>query len=441
MSDIISITPLGGIILALLLAQFALERLAAWRNLRAWTDAPPPPFDQTRDLPTHRKGRDYLAARERLGAISSAVHLAALLLFWLLGGFVWLHGVAAASSGPIVVGLLFIGALLAADALLGLPFSLYSTFVIEQRFGFNRSDWRTFVSDRLKGALLGVLLGAPLLSALLAFFLWAGDLAWFYAWAAVIAFSLALQYIAPTWIMPLFNRFEPLADGPLKSRLQALCQRVGFDIAGLFVIDGSKRSSKANAFFTGFGKNRRIALFDTLIEGHDEAELEAVLAHEIGHYKRRHIHKGVAIGIAHTGLMLYLLGLALQSPALFAAFGLESMPVSAGLVFFAILFSPLEMAVGAAFAALSRKHEFEADRFAAQSVEDPGALARALVRLSTENLSHLTPAPLYVILSYSHPPLHARLAAIDAMESHSARSAQAQPPAHVATQGIGDSRA
>ncbi|MFC1729511.1 M48 family metallopeptidase, partial [candidate division KSB1 bacterium] len=257
-------------------------------------------------------------------------------------------------------GLLFIGVLLFARTLLALPFSIYSTFVIEERFGFNKTTPATFVKDLIKGFLLSIVIGGPLLAGILAFFMYAGLLAWLYCWIASVVFILILHYVAPTWIMPIFNKFTPLEEEELKEKILEYARSVRFSLKGIFVMDGSRRSSKSNAFFTGFGRNKRIALFDTLIEKHTAGELVAVLAHEIGHYKKKHIVKSILISIVHMGVTFYLLSIFLTHTGLFEAFYIEQPSVYTGLIFFGMLFAPIEMVLSVFMNIFSRKNEFEA---------------------------------------------------------------------------------
>jgi STE24 endopeptidase len=297
-------------------------------------------------------------------------------------------------------------------ATLSLPFSIYQTFVIEERFGFNQTTWSTYILDRLKGLLLAVLLGAPLLSAVLAFFEYAGANAWWLCWAAVTLYMLGIQFIAPTWIMPLFNKFTPLETGELKSAILSYADSIKFPIENVYVMDGSKRSRKSNAFFTGFGAHRRIVLFDTLIKQHTTGELVAILAHEMGHYKKRHIIESLIFGILQMGLMLYLLSLFVSFPGLFEAFYMSQPSVYAGLIFFAMLYSPLGFFVGLFLQKRSRTNETAADRFSVQTTHDPQSMVDALKKLSVHNLSNLLPHPFYVFLNYSHPPVLQRIEAI-----------------------------
>jgi len=401
------------IILLALLADFLLEATADWFNLRALDPELPAEFADCYDPAEYARSQAYTRAKTRFGQITATFDLALLLIFWLVGGFAWLDQlVRGLATGEITRGLLFFALLLLTKSLLSLPFSVYSTFVIEERFGFNRTTPATFVADLAKGLLLAVVLGAPILAAILALFAKAGALAWLWCWGAVSLFTLLVQFIAPTWIMPLFNKFTPLPDGELREAIFAFAAKVKFPLQNVFVMDGSKRSAKSNAFFTGFGRNRRIALFDTLIEKHTVPELVGVLAHEIGHYKKKHILKSMLLGLVHTGVMFFLLSFFLSRPELYAAFGISQPSLYTGLIFFGLLFTPLEMALSPFLQYLSRNHEYQADRFAAEETGNPAGMAKALKKLSVSNLANLTPHPFYVVLHYSHPPLLARLKAL-----------------------------
>ena len=331
---------------------------------------------------------------------------------WLMITSVSAHSIPYPSKIQLVTGLLFIVLLMLAKSILSLPFSIYSTFVIEERFGFNKTTPKTFISDLLKGLLLGAVIGLPLLAGILAFFMFTGEWAWLFAWLAVTFFTLVMQYVAPTWIMPLFNTFTPLEDGELRAAIEDYTAKVNFPLQGLFVIDGSKRSSKSNAFFTGFGKNKRVALYDTLIENHTIPELVAVLAHEIGHYKKKHIIKGMLISIVHTGVLFFLLSIFLHSEGLFDAFYMQEMSVYAGLIFFGMLYAPIEMILSIFMQMSSRKHEYEADAYAAETTGNAADMISTLKKLSKDNLSNLTPHPFYVFLNYSHPPVLQRIEAL-----------------------------
>jgi STE24 endopeptidase len=400
----------AAVILAAALIDFTLDLAANILNLNALRLEPPAQLRGIYAPDKYRLSQSYAREHTRFGFFTSFFGLVVLLVFWFSGGFNWLDLIVRSwGFGSIISGLLYTGILLLGYSLITLPISVYGTFVIEQRYGFNRTTPATFAIDRLKALLLAVALGAPLLAAILALFEMAGSLAWIYCWAAVTVYLLIIEFIAPTWIMPLFNKFTPLGDGELRTAILDYARSVNFPISNVFVIDGSKRSSKSNAFFTGFGRNKRIALFDTLIAQQTVGELVAVLAHEIGHYKKKHVVLGMVIGIIHSGLLLFLLPAFIGSPGLYQAFHMSQPAIYTGLIFFGLLYTPIEMLISILLNMLSRRNEREADRFAAATISDPVSLTDALKKLAANNLSNLTPHPLYVFLYYSHPPLLERL--------------------------------
>lgn len=401
------------IILLALLVEYVLGVGGNLLNLKALKTELPYAFEGLYLPDEYRNSQEYTRTVTRFDLVTSTFGLVVLLSFWFTGGFNYLDQIVRAWGFiPIVNGLLYIGILLTGYSLLKLPFNIYATFVIEERFGFNRTTPGVFLLDRIKGLGLAVLLGAPLLAGILALFQYVGGYAWLYCWIGVTVFSLVMQFVAPTWIMPLFNKFTPLESGELKEAILNYARSVNFPVKNVYVMDGSKRSSKSNAFFTGFGRNKRIALFDTLIERHTVPELVAVLAHEIGHHKKKHILRGMIIGIMHSGVLFFLLSIFLDSPGLYEAFYMEQQSIYIGIVFFSLLYTPLEMLLSIAIQALSRKNEYEADRFAAATIPDQQSLVNALKKLSAGNLSNLTPHPFYVFLNYSHPPLLRRIRAI-----------------------------
>jgi STE24 endopeptidase len=406
------------IIVITLLANFFVNVLAGRLNLSTLGLPLPAEFAGVYDAEAYAKMQAYARVNIWFGLITAAFDLAVLLIFWFAGGFNWLDQLVRSWGMPTLVnGLIFIGLLMLASSLLSLPFSAYDTFVIEARFGFNRTTVKTFVLDLLKGLVLSVVLGGPLLAGLLALFQFAGAWAWVYAWVVTAAYTLLVTFIAPTWIMPLFNKFAPLEEGELKNSILSYASAVNFPLKDVYIMDGSKRSSKSNAFLTGFGKNKRIALFDTLIEKHTSNELTAVLAHEVGHYKMKHILIGAALSIVHMGIMFLLLSIFIRAADLHAAFGMQEVSFYAGLVFFGLLYSPVEMILSPLLNALSRRHEYQADRFAVTTSCLGPELIAALKKLSRENLSHLTPHPFYVFLHYSHPPLLQRILKIREVSS------------------------
>ena len=395
-----------------------LEFIATLLNLKTFPATPPPELAGLMDQEKLDKARDYLSVNSRFDIIRASVSLAILLAFWWLGGFLFLDSLARSLCENIILaGLIFLGALFVAQNLISLPFDWYETFVIEEKFGFNKSTTATFIADRVKGLALAAILGLPLVAGIL----WIFDEiphAWLWAWAFVTAFQLILTYLAPSLILPLFNKFTPMPDGDLKDDIHALGVKCGFPLEGVYEIDGSKRSTKANAYFTGFGKHKKIALFDTLTEKSTKPELLAILAHEIGHFRLGHIKQRLAVGILQMALIFFLIGLATNPTGTFArllhdAFFVQEISPHAGLVFFTLLLEPASKILSLLANAWSRKHEFEADAYAAQSTGEPQALGTALKKLSSDHLSPPTPHKLRVVLDYSHPPLLQRLRALE----------------------------
>ena len=403
-------------VLIALLGAYAIDLIARLLDVRALGGELPPEFRGLYDASAYARSQEYSRARVRFRVLESTVWLAALLVFWFAGGFRWTDElVRSFGFSAVPTGLLFIGLLALGSAALGLPFRAYSTFVVEEQFGFNRTTPRTFLVDLAKGLALAIAFGAPLVALVLLFFERAGANAWIYCWIAAAAFTLLAQVVYPTWILPWFNKLEPLPDGELRNAILRYAERVGFPLAGVYVIDGSRRSTRANAFFAGIGRRRRIALFDTLVERHPVPELVAVLAHEVGHYKRGHIPKMLTFAVLHFGVLFYLLSLVLASPELQRAFYVEQPSVAAGLVFFGLLYTPVELVLSVLLNALSRRHEYQADRFAAETTGDGALLVGALKRLAIENLSNLTPHPMVVALEASHPPVVHRIRALEAI--------------------------
>lgn len=401
------------IILITLLADFILHTAADILNLKNLTSELPDEFSDMYDAEKYTKAQEYLKINTRFGWLSSSFDVIILLIFWFGKGFVYLDlWVKSLEMGAVFSGLIYIGILILLKAIISLPFSIYDTFVIEERFGFNKTTAVTFISDIFKGLFLAILIGGPLLAAILYFFERAGEGAWLYCWVLSILFILILQFAAPVWIMPLFNKFVPLGEGKLKDAIVEYARSIGFSLKNIYVMDGSKRSGKANAFFTGFGKSRRIVLFDTLIEKLNISELIAVIAHEMGHYRKKHILQGVILGIIKMGLMFFLLSFFISYQGLFNAFYMQDKSIYAGLVFFGMLYAPIDFFTGIITQIFSRKNEYEADRFAVETTGDSISLSTALKKLSVENLSNLVPHSFYVFLNYSHPPLLERIRAL-----------------------------
>ena len=409
------------VILVALIGEYLLGAVSGLLSSRSFAPKVPAEFTGVFNDEKYARARRYTATRARFGLVHGAIGLAATLAFWFAGGFAWLDTlVRGLGSGPVVTGLVYIGALMFARTLFQLPFRAWSTFVIEGRYGFNRTTAATFRADLLKGTALAVLLGGPLLAVILTFFEAMGPLAWIWSWIAVTAFMLAGLFLGPTFIMPLFNNFTPLDDGELHDAIFGYARSAGFPLEAIFMVDGSRRSSKPNAFFTGFGKHKRIGLFDTLVEEYTVAELVAVVAHEIGHYKKRHVWLQMALSIGHIAVMLWILSLFLGQEGLYAAFHVAKPSVYAGLVFFSLLFRPVDLVLSVLMHVFSRRHEFEADRFAAETTGSGAPLVSALKKLVADNLGNLTPHPMDVFLHYSHPPALQRIGALQRLSARSA---------------------
>ncbi len=401
------------VILCTLAVDFILNLVADALNLKHLRSELPGAFEGVYDPVRYRQSQQYLKVNTQFGWITSAFNLIVVLAFWFGKGFPLLdRWVRALELGPVASGLIYVGVLLLLKALLALPFSAYATFVIEERFGFNKTTLSTYVLDLLKGLGLALVLGAPLLAAILAFFQYAGPHAWWVCWIGITLYMLVIQFIAPTWIMPLFNKITPLTAGEHKTAIFAYANAINFPLENVYQMDGSRRSTKSNAFFTGFGKHKRIVLFDTLIQKHTVKELVAILAHEMGHYKKKHIRQGLILGILQTGLMLFLLSYFITYQGLFDAFYMPQQSVYAGILFFGMLYAPMGFLVGIFLQILSRKNETAADQFAADTTKDAASMVAALKKLSAHNLSNLTPHPFYVFLNYSHPPVLKRIQAL-----------------------------
>ena len=400
-------------ILTFLIVDMLVNLLADSLNLQTIGCPMPQNVADLYDPVRYEKSQRYLKTNTRFGQLCRILDFVIFVGFWFWGGFALVDTWSRSFGwGPIGTGLIYIGVLAALKAIVDQPLGWYATFVIEQRFGFNRTRPATWIVDRVKALGLIILLGTPLLAAVLLFFQHMADAAWLWCWGVITLFSLGVQFVAPTWIMPLFNRFEPLANNALKSAILTYTRNIGFALDNVYVMDGSRRSSKSNAFFTGFGRHRRIVLFDTLIERHSTNELLAVLAHEMGHYKKHHILKMMVAGIIQTGILLYLMSIVIRTPALFEAFFVDQPSVHAGLVFFSLLYTPVDFILGLFTQAISRRHEYAADRFAAITTGKVDAMIAALKKLSVDNLSNLTPHPFYVFLNYSHPPVFERISAL-----------------------------
>ncbi len=401
------------IILAIIIGSYLLDLFVERLNIRNLNTDLPEEFRGYYDQSRYKKSQEYLIENTRFHLINSSIMTPITIAFILLGGFNLVDRFARSFSlDSILTGLVFTGILLLASQLLEIPFSIYDTFVIEAKYGFNRTTPKTFILDILKSWLLTALIGGVALYAVIWFFESSGKWAWFYCWMILTVFQLLLTFLAPVVIMPLFNKYTPLNKDDLREEIENYAKSQNFKMKGIYQMDGSRRSTKSNAFFIGFGRFRRIVLFDTLIEKHTTAELVSVLAHEMGHYRKGHIWKSMLLSFLTFGLMFYILSLFLNNPQLFAAFRMEKTSVYASLVFFGFLYSPINTLFSLFSNMFSRHNEYEADNYAVKTYGNPSAMMEALKKLSVDNLSNLTPHPVKVFLSYSHPPVLERIRAI-----------------------------
>jgi STE24 endopeptidase len=396
------------------------DSIISFLNAKAVKTEIPEEFKDVYPKEKYEKSQNYLKDSSRFSLVSSTFSTIAILVFYFAGGFAWWNEVVTSFAwGSPWTGLAYIGGIGFASMLISLPFSFYSTFVIEEKYGFNKSTKATFFKDQALGIVLGALIGGPIMALLFWFFESLGQNAWWVAWLSLSVIQIFMTFLAPVVIMPLFNKFTPIEEGELKEEVQKYAKSQDFELEGLYTMDGSKRSTKANAFFTGFGKFRRVVLFDTLVEKQSVPELVSVLAHEIGHFKKGHIIKQIALSIGQSALMFYVLGFFINSDELAQAFGVQEATVYTGFVFFMFLYSPVSEILNLASLYLSRKYEFEADEFAVKTYGKPDDLISALKKLSVDSLSNLYPHPLKVFWAYTHPPILERLEVLKSYKSNS----------------------
>lgn len=401
------------IILAIISLDYLLEQTLDYLNLKHQKEIMPEELNGIYDEEKYKKSVSYHKATSRFSFVTSAFSFVLAFMVIATGFFGTLdQWLMQRFESPILLSLAFFGILFIASDILNTPFQYYATFVIEQRFGFNKSTRRLFFLDKLKGYALAIVIGGLILGALLYLIAALGRDFWVYFWIAISLFLFFINMFYTSLIVPLFNKLRPLEQSDLKTAIEEYSRKVNFPLDNIFVIDGSKRSTKANAFFSGIGKKKKIVLFDTLIENHSAGELVAVLAHEVGHFKKKHVVKGFALSIAQTGIMLLIMSWMVFSPELSMALGGDDAAIHLNLIAFAILYSPISKITGVFLNKYSRKNEYEADAFAANTF-DGSALQSALKKLSVNNLSNMTPHPAYVFFNYSHPPTLERLKKIE----------------------------
>ena len=399
-------------IIAFIIFEIILESYLDYLNDDTWNQPIPAELAGIYDDEKYAKAQQYHKALKKLGRISSILSIILTMVFLFMKGFALVHlQVAAITTNPILQALLFFGCFAIVSDIIGLPFELYGTFVIEEKFGFNKMTWKTYVVDKIKGYVLGAIIGGALLSAFVWFYSFAGTYFWIYVWIIFSAFTLFFTMFYTSIIVPIFNKLNPLEDGTLREQIEAFAQKVNFPLTNIFVIDGSKRSTKANAYFSGLGSKKTIVLYDTLIKEQSDDELVSVLAHEVGHYKMKHIQTSMISGVLQMGLILFILSIFINKPELSQALGLQTdVPVfHLGLIAFSLLYSPISMITGIFMNMLSRKNEFEADNYAKENVGTGEHLVSALRKLSANNLSNLNPHKWYVFFHYSHPPVLERV--------------------------------
>lgn len=402
-------TALFYIILVILVFDYCFDRFMDYLNASRWSNQLPGELKGIYDEEKYRKSQNYARENMRMGIITSSLSFVLVIGMLVFGGFGWLDQyIRQFTQHPVTMALLFFAVLGLASDILSTPFDIYHTFVIEERYGFNRTSPGTYFLDKLKGWLLALVLGGLLIAVFVWFYTFTGPWFWLYIWGFITAFSLFMTLFYSTLIVPIFNKQTPLEQGPLRDAIEAYARRQNFQLNDIYVIDGSRRSTKANAYFSGLGPRKRIVLYDTLIRDHSIEEVVAVLAHEVGHYRRKHTLKGILLSVLHTGIMLYLLSLFINRPELSLALGGQQFSFHLALLAFGLLYAPVSLVLGIATNQLSRKHEYQADAFAATTF-DASALQNALKKLSVNNLSNLRPHPWYVFVHYSHPPLLRRL--------------------------------
>ncbi|NMC37608.1 MAG: M48 family metallopeptidase [Bacteroidales bacterium] len=392
---------------------FLLERLLEYLNAGMWSETVPERLRGICDEEEYRKTRLYEKDNKKLSLWSSAFNLGVVVLMIAAGGFAFIDDVSRSLSDKIVIiSLLFFGIIGFFSELINIPFGLYDNFVIEKKHGFNKMTVRIFITDHLKSWFIALLIGIPVLGLITWVYYKTGKGFWLYAWGLITLLSIFMNLFYSELIVPLFNKQAPLEKGSLRDKIESFAEKTGFRLRNIYVIDGSKRSTKANAYFSGFGPKKRIVLYDTLLKKLSEEEIVAVLAHEIGHYRKKHVLRSLVFSIFLTGLMLFLFSLFVDNPMLSEALGVKSPSFHLGLVVFGILYSPLSLLIGLITNSISRKNEFEADKFVSDNYKS-SHLADALKKLSVNNLSNMMPHPAYVFFHYSHPPLLARLERLD----------------------------
>ena len=397
------------IIISVLIISFLIDKWIDHLNARHFDDEIPEPLQDVYEEEEYVKSQAYKKENYRFSLISSTFSILVTLCFFLFKGFAWVDGIARnLGNNEVATTLIFFGIIMLGSDIINTPFSYYRTFVIEEKYGFNNSSKRLFLVDKLKGWILSIILGGAVLSVILWFFNQTGDLFWVYTWIFIGTFTVFMTLFYSSLIVPLFNKQTPLEDGVLKTAIHNFAQKTGFDLQNIYVIDGSKRSTKANAYFSGFGSRKRIVLYDTLINDLSEEEIVAVLAHEIGHYKKKHVLVNMIMSLMITGLTLYIFSLFVGNHVLSEALSVSIPSFHIGLITFGILYSPISEMTGVLMNYISRRFEYQADNYARDNYNGE-ALISSLKKLSGKSLSNLTPHKVNVFVHYSHPTLLQRI--------------------------------
>ncbi len=402
-------TTLFYIIIAILIINFLVDKILDALNAKHYNDKLPKDLQDVYDDTEYKKSQSYKATKYKFGILTSTFSILLTLGFLFFDGFEFVDNMARGySDNPIIIALIFFGIIMVGSDIVSTPFSYYSTFVIEEKFGFNKTTVKTFILDKIKGWLMMVILGGGILALIIWFYQVTGNHFWLYAWGLVAVFTLFMNMFYSKLIVPLFNKQTPLEAGNLRDKISEYAQTVGFKLDKIFVIDGSKRSTKANAYFSGFGSEKRVTLYDTLVNDLNDEEIVAVLAHEVGHYKKKHIIFNLFASVLLTGLTFFILSLFISNPLLSHAIGVEIPSFHIGLIAFGLLYSPISEITGLIMNVFSRKFEYQADDYAKNTYKaEP--LITSLKKLSKNSLSNLTPHPAYVFMHYSHPTLLERI--------------------------------
>ena len=400
------------IILALIIFNFIFSSILEYINDKNWKNHVPDELKKFYPIEKYKKARDYKLETGKISFLSSSISLILTMVLIIFGIYgIVSDGINRITESIFFQSILFFSFFYLINYVFNLPIKFYSIFVIEEKFGFNKSTKKLFLIDQIKSLLLSVLIGGGLLFSALQLFIIFKESFWIYLWLGLSIFLIFINTFYATLIVPIFNKLEPLGDGELRSKINAYSKMIGYSLKNIFIIDGSKRSTKANAFFSGMGPKKTIALYDTLIENHTDEELVAVLAHEVGHYKKNHVFKGLILSITQIGLMCFLFQLCLNEDEISFALGAQIPTFHLGLIGFSLLYSPIGLITGLMMNIFSRKNEYEADKFAKETYNG-NHLSLALKKLSANNLSNLYPHPFYAFIHYSHPPLLKRLSAL-----------------------------